>query len=54
MICLSQISNSSVTNRFVALIFFKVRIGFFSNTVRPRAMKFGLNLHCFIYFIKLF
>ena len=27
-------------------------IAFFSNTVRPRSMKFGLNIHFTIYFIQ--
>ena len=34
--------------------FLQVRIGIFSNTVHPRNMKFGLNIHFSIYFIKMF
>ena len=34
--------------------FLQVRIAFFLNTVRQRNMKFGLNIHFSIYFIKMF
>ena len=40
-----------VKREFCNFEFLQVRIAFFSNAVRLRNITFGLNIHCFIYFI---
>ena len=45
-------SNLFITTIFAKLNFLQVRIGFFSNTVRPRNMKFCAEISTFLYTYK--
>ena len=44
-IVVSQMSKLFILTTFATLHFLQVRIGFFSKTVRPRNIKFGVNNH---------